>query len=155
MDTLTKRLAGPSTAKAGMETVDQAKVNDIIYKASEVALASRMYVNPRQGSKFFESERKKDMELTKKIEDMLRRLKAIEGMDLSYEQRKADQKVRMECVRDLTQILQWESSRDLTQYIVHIGMLNIIYADKDCDAFYASVEELDRPELKYSLQRLD
>jgi hypothetical protein len=36
MDTLTKRLAGPSTAKAGMDTVDQAKVNDIIYKASEV-----------------------------------------------------------------------------------------------------------------------
>jgi hypothetical protein len=38
MSTLTKRLAGPSTAKAGMETVDQAKVNDIIYKASEVDL---------------------------------------------------------------------------------------------------------------------
>lgn len=36
MSTLTKRLAGPSTAKAGMDTVDQAKVNDIIYKASEV-----------------------------------------------------------------------------------------------------------------------
>jgi len=36
MDTLTKRLAGPSTAKAGMEAVDQSKVNDVIYKASEV-----------------------------------------------------------------------------------------------------------------------
>jgi len=36
MDTLTKRLAGPSTAKAGMDTVDQSKVNEIIYKASEV-----------------------------------------------------------------------------------------------------------------------
>jgi hypothetical protein len=36
MSTLTRRLAGPSTAKAGMDTVDQAKVNDIIYKASEV-----------------------------------------------------------------------------------------------------------------------
>ena len=35
-DTLTKRLAGPSTAKAGMDAVDQAKVNDIIYKASMV-----------------------------------------------------------------------------------------------------------------------
>jgi len=31
--------------------------------------------------------------LTKKIEDMLRRLKAIEGQDLSYERRKADEKV--------------------------------------------------------------
>ena len=28
--------------------------------------------------------------------------------------------------------------RDLSQFIVHV----------DCDAFYASVEELDRPELK-------
>ena len=35
-ETLTKRLAGPSTAKAGMDSVDQAKVNEIIYKASEV-----------------------------------------------------------------------------------------------------------------------
>lgn len=43
MSTLTKRLAGPSTAKAGMETVDQAKVNDIIYKASEVDLRPRAH----------------------------------------------------------------------------------------------------------------
>jgi len=46
-----------------------------------------------QGSKFFENERKKDIELTKKIEEMLTRLKNIEGMDLTYELRKADQKV--------------------------------------------------------------
>jgi len=99
MSTLTKRLAGPSTAKAGMETVDQARVNDIIYKASEVdlpPLRARLLwstADARQGSKFFENERRKDMELTKKIDDMLRRLKAIEGMDLSYERRKADEKV--------------------------------------------------------------
>jgi hypothetical protein len=36
MDTLTKRLAGPSTAKAGMDSVDQSKVNDVIFRASEV-----------------------------------------------------------------------------------------------------------------------
>jgi hypothetical protein len=36
MSTLTKRLAGPSTGKAGMDTVDQSKVNEVIYKASEV-----------------------------------------------------------------------------------------------------------------------
>jgi hypothetical protein len=36
METLTKRLAGPSTAKAGMDSVDQSKVNEIIFKASEV-----------------------------------------------------------------------------------------------------------------------
>ena len=98
MSTLTKRLAGPSTAKAGMETVDQARVNDIIYKASEVDLPPRARLSwstadAGQGSKFFENERKKDIELTKKIDDMLRRVKAIEGMDLSYERRKADEKV--------------------------------------------------------------
>ena len=37
MDSLAKRLAGPSTAKAGMDTVDQAKVNDMIFKASDSA----------------------------------------------------------------------------------------------------------------------
>ena|SRR5437762_11710640 len=93
METLAKRLAGPSTAKAGMETVDQAKVNEIIFKASEVSQAFKVCSNLCQGSKFFENERKKDIELTKKIQDMLRRLKAIEGTDLSYEQRKADEKV--------------------------------------------------------------
>jgi len=98
MSTLTKRLAGPSTAKAGMDTVDQAKVNDIIYKASEVdlfpsPLVSWSTADACQGSKFFENERKKDIELTKKIDDTLRRLKAIEDMDLSHERRKADEMV--------------------------------------------------------------
>ena len=92
MDTLTKRLAGPSTAKAGMEAVDQSKVNDVIYKASEVWFP-RVRCWLCQGSKFFENERKKDIELTKKIEDMQRRLKTIEGMDLSYEEKKADEMV--------------------------------------------------------------
>ena len=50
MDTLTKRLAGPSTAKAGMDTVDQAKVNDIIYKASEVDYSACIIIaNSRLG----------------------------------------------------------------------------------------------------------
>jgi len=47
------------------------------------------------------------------------------------------------------QIAELESTRDLTQYIVHIGTMILNYAEADCDAFYASVEELDRPELKY------
>jgi len=93
MDSLAKRLAGPSTAKAGMDTVDQAKVNDMIFKASEVSRVFESCSNLCQGSKFFENERKKDIELTRKIQDMLRRLKAIEGMDLSFQQRKADEKV--------------------------------------------------------------
>lgn len=36
------------------------------------------------------------------------------------------------------QMAMLEKTRDLTQTIAHI----------DCDAFYASVEELDRPELR-------
>ena len=36
-------------------------------------------------------------------------------------------------------LAELELSRDLTQVIVHV----------DCDAFYAAVEELDRPELKH------
>lgn len=35
-------------------------------------------------------------------------------------------------------LAELELSRDLTQYVVHV----------DCDAFFAAVEELDRPELK-------
>lgn len=49
-------------------------------------------------------------------------------MDLASDLRRAD-----ECIAEL------ELSRDLSQTVVHI----------DCDAFYAAVEELDRPELKH------
>lgn len=51
----------------------------------------------------------------------------LEKLDLSREARAADQL-----------IAQLELSRDLSQHIVHV----------DCDAFYAAVEQLDRPELK-------
>ena len=51
----------------------------------------------------------------------------LEKLDLSSELRRADD-----------YIAELEASRDLSQAIVHI----------DCDAFYAAVEELDRPELK-------
>lgn len=48
-------------------------------------------------------------------------------MDLASDRRKVDE-----------YIVEAEATRDLSQTIIHI----------DCDAFYASVEELDRPELK-------
>jgi len=48
-DTLTKRLAGPSTAKAGMDKVDQNKVNEVIFKASEVSHRVTLPANPREG----------------------------------------------------------------------------------------------------------
>lgn len=117
IDTLRKRLAGPSVAKSGQEGVDQDKVNQIIYDASE-------------GSKYFENEKKKNVELTLKIERTLEKAAKILAnvQDLAIDERKID-----------TQVSVLEASIDLSQYIMHI----------DCDAFYASVEELDRPELKH------
>ncbi len=51
----------------------------------------------------------------------------MEKLDLSRDLRRADD-----------HLAELEASRDLSQVVVHI----------DCDAFYAAVEELDRPELK-------
>ncbi len=55
------------------------------------------------------------------------RKRQLERVDLASDLRRADE-----------YIAELELSRDLTQIVVHI----------DCDAFYAAVEELDRPELK-------
>lgn len=65
--------------------------------------------------------------MTQKIEQILEKKRRLEKLDLTRELRAADQF-----------IAQLDASRDLTQYIVHV----------DCDAFYAAVELLDRPELK-------
>jgi DNA polymerase kappa len=154
MSTLTKRLAGPSTAKAGMDTVDQAKVNDIIYKASEVFPLSNVAYWSRQGSKFFENERKKDEELTRKIDDMLKRLKATEGMDLSYEQRKADEKVMTFGARVDVDFAMGDYPWFDTVYCTYWYVFVTDALIEDWDAFYASVEELDRPELKYLLLQI-
>lgn len=62
-----------------------------------------------------------------KIERILAKKRQLEKLDLAYDRRKADD-----------YIAELELSRDLSQTVVHI----------DCDAFYAAVEELDRPELK-------
>jgi DNA polymerase kappa len=111
--TLKYSLLGPSLTKAGQDSVDQAKVSEIIYNASK-------------GSKFFNREKAKDKVLTQKIEQILTKKRRLEKLDLTREARAADQL-----------IAELELSRDLTQRIVHI----------DCDAFYAAVEQLDRPKL--------
>lgn len=59
----------------------------------------------------------------KKLEDSIK----ARGGDLSSDERKADRIIS-----------EQESRRNLSQYICVV----------DCDAFYASVEELDNPELK-------
>lgn len=111
-------LLGPSLTKSGQDGVDQSKVSEIIYNASK-------------GSKFFNNEEKKDGTLTAKINSILakkRELQCVEGQGgLKKEMKRADD-----------YITELEYGRDLSQAIVHI----------DCDAFYAAVEMLDRPELK-------
>ncbi|KAI0804465.1 hypothetical protein GGR55DRAFT_319108 [Xylaria sp. FL0064] len=88
---------------------------------------SEIIYNASKGSKFFNREEEKDKVLTQKIEQILTKKRRLEKLDLTRESRAADQL-----------IAELEASRDLTQRIVHI----------DCDAFYAAVEQLDRPELK-------
>lgn len=116
--TLKYHLLGPSLTKSGQDGVDQSKVSEIIYNASK-------------GSKYFNNEETKDKNLTVKINRILakkRELQRIEAQGgLKQDTKRAD-----ECITEL------EYGRDLSQAVVHI----------DCDAFYAAVEELDRPELK-------
>ena len=88
---------------------------------------SEIIYNASKGSRFFNNEEVKDKNLTIKINRILARKRHLEKLDLRQDLRKAD-----ECIAQL------EVTRDLSQSIVHI----------DCDAFYAAVEELDRPELK-------
>ncbi|KAI9171872.1 DNA polymerase kappa [Paramyrothecium foliicola] len=87
---------------------------------------SEIIYNASKGSKFFNREEVRDKVLTQKIEQILSRKKQLEKRDLSHDLRNAD--------RLITEL---ELTRDLSQYIVHI----------DCDAFYAAVEQLERPEL--------
>lgn len=88
---------------------------------------SEIIYNASKGSKFFNNEEVKDKNLTEKIAKILAKKAQLEKLDLSSDRRRADDYVA-----------ELELSRDLSQTIVHL----------DCDAFYAAVEELDRPELK-------
>ncbi|KAK4547164.1 hypothetical protein LTR36_001385 [Oleoguttula mirabilis] len=116
--TLKYHLLGPSLTKSGQDGVDQKKVSEIIYNASK-------------GSKYFNNEENKDKTLTVKINRILAKKRELERIEaaggLKNEMKRADD-----------HIAELEFGRDLSQVVVHI----------DCDAFYAAVEELDRPELK-------
>jgi DNA polymerase kappa len=80
-----------------------------------------------KGSKYFNNEEVKDKNLSAKIDRILKLKAQLEKLDLKSDLRRADDYIG-----------SLELSRDLSQYVVHI----------DCDAFYAAVEEIDRPELK-------
>ncbi|PTB65923.1 DNA/RNA polymerase [Trichoderma citrinoviride] len=88
---------------------------------------SEIIYNASKGSKFFTREEERDKVLTQKIEQILSRKKKLEQQDLTRDLRNADRL-----------LAELELSRDLTQHIVHL----------DCDAFFAAVEQLDRPDLK-------
>ena len=116
--TLKYSLLGPSLTKSGQDDVDQKKVSEVIYNASK-------------GSKFFNNEESRDKTLTVKISRILAKKRELERIEaeggLKKEVKKADD-----------YIAELEYGRDLSQVVVHV----------DCDAFYAAVEELDRPDLK-------
>ncbi|KAF1939100.1 DNA polymerase kappa [Clathrospora elynae] len=88
---------------------------------------SDVIYNASKGSKFFNNEEIKDKNLTEKINRILAKKRQLDKLDLSADLRRADD-----------YIAELELTRDLSQVVVHL----------DCDAFYAAVEELDRPELK-------
>lgn len=111
-------LLGPSLTKSGQDGVDQRKVGEIIYNASK-------------GSKFFNNEETRDRNLTAKISRILAKKRELERIE-------AQGGLKTELKRVDEYIAGLECSRDLSQVIIHV----------DCDAFYAAVEELDRPELK-------
>ncbi|KAI0369692.1 DNA/RNA polymerase [Pilatotrama ljubarskyi] len=112
-ESLLRRLAGPSVNKAGLAK-DQTEINRIIAEVSK-------------GSKFYENEKRKDKDLTERIERILKlRDEVIKGVDLKKVEQGVDK-----------MIAQLEARRDLSQVIVHVDM----------DAFFASVEVLDNPAL--------
>ena len=87
---------------------------------------SEIIYEASKGSKYFNREEVKDHVLTKKIDRILARKRQLDKLDLASDRRRADD-----------HITTLELSRDLSQSVVHV----------DCDAFYAAVEELDRPDL--------
>ncbi|KAF8844303.1 DNA/RNA polymerase [Paxillus ammoniavirescens] len=95
---LLKRLAGPSSTKAGLAK-DQDEINRIIAKVSK-------------GSKFYENEKKKDRELSEKIAKILKqRDEALHGVDIRAVERDVDHTIE-----------ELEDQRDLSQTIVHVDM---------------------------------
>ncbi|EST08520.1 DNA polymerase type-Y, HhH motif [Kalmanozyma brasiliensis GHG001] len=116
---LRKRMAGPSSAKAGLAK-DQDEINKIIYEVSK-------------GSKFFENERKKDAQTTERINALLARRdqKLLQVPPGSNEWLSIERKIE-----DLATRL--ENSRDLSRTILHT----------DIDMFYAAVELARDPSLK-------
>jgi len=121
----------PKSSADDLKTLKHRLAGPSILKAGQDTVdqkkVTEIIYNVSKGSKFFNNEQVKDRQLTEKIDRILSRKKQLDKLDLSQDLRRADE-----------YISSLELSRDLSQTIVHL----------DCDAFYAAVEELDRPELK-------
>ncbi|KAG7318347.1 hypothetical protein KOW79_018102 [Hemibagrus wyckioides] len=100
--------------KAGMQGLDKDKINKIILETSK-------------GSRFYESELKKERQVNQRIEKLMRYKAKVTEQQIE----KAQAEVEM-LAADL------ERNCDLGRVIVHVDM----------DAFYAAVEMRDCPELK-------
>lgn len=124
----------PQPARTGSNDHDSLKYHLLgpsLTKAGQDAVdqkkVSEVIYNASKGSKFFNNEEVRDKNLTEKISKILAKRRQLEKVDLASDLRRADD-----------YIAELELTRDLSQVVVHL----------DCDAFYAAVEELDRPELK-------
>lgn len=80
-----------------------------------------------QGSTYFKNEERRDENLTRQIELLLQKKHELGEVGYKINLAKAD-----------AIIAEFEATRDVSQFIATV----------DCDAFYASVEELDHPEYK-------
>ncbi|KAG6006344.1 hypothetical protein E4U21_007147 [Claviceps maximensis] len=122
-------LLGPSLTKSGQDSVDQSKVKlSELLSNFDMLIVSEIIYNASKGSKFFDREKVRDQVLTRKIEGLLQRKSHLDTLDLTSDLKIADRLIK-----------EMELSRDLSQHIAHV----------DCDAFYAAVEQLERPELKH------
>ncbi|ONK75914.1 uncharacterized protein A4U43_C03F21890, partial [Asparagus officinalis] len=97
-----------------MEGVDKERVQRIVYEMSK-------------GSKYFESEKRKEAFIQQKVENLRAQREKLTDKDIAHFQEIADKK-----------IVELEASRDLTKVWLH----------SDMDAFYAAVETLEDPSLK-------
>ncbi|KAJ4291483.1 hypothetical protein N0V88_006080 [Collariella sp. IMI 366227] len=124
-----KDMSGDSTAEHA--SLKYSLLGPSLTKAGQDSVdqskVSEVIYKASKGSKFFNHEEARDKSLTARIEVIIAKQRRLLTLNLSRELRAAD-----------NLLAQLELSRDLTQHIVHI----------DCDAFYAAVELLDRPELK-------